>query len=146
MSTTRLKSTWTPQQFAAAGVSPYAVEQAEDDGVPQHVAPSVSERLTLAGVAEQLGVAVTREAFEQIGKLGQGQQRSSTAALWIAVAALGIVVVMLGGAFGVHLLGDESTRARTARTECHVDWLVRRAVAEDAGLPPPSFSPLECMP
>jgi hypothetical protein len=58
-------------------------------------------------------------------------------ALWIVVAAMAV-----GGV--LHVLGDGTLRDKVDRTECHVEWLVERAVAEDRGQPPPPFSPLAC--
>jgi hypothetical protein len=59
--------------------------------------------------------------------------------LWLAVAA-----AYVGGV--LHVMGDGSLRAKVERTECHVTWLVERAVAEDRGEPAPPFSPLGCVP
>mgnify|MGYP003406262659 CR=1 FL=1 len=79
----------------------------------------------LPGAAQRLGVI----------KLGPGG--GHIIALWIVLGA-GIV----GGV--VHVMGDGTLRAKVDRTECHVEWLVERAVAEDRGEPPPPFSPLAC--
>ena len=60
------------------------------------------------------------------------------------IAALWLVFVGLTTAFVLHMLGDGTLRDQVQRTECHVEWLVERAVAEDRGLPAPQFTPLAC--
>lgn len=65
---------------------------------------------------------------------------------WVTVglAVLYLLVVVHAAAFGMHLVGDGTVRKKTDRTECLVEWLVERSVAEDRGEPKPSFSPLGC--
>jgi hypothetical protein len=58
-------------------------------------------------------------------------------ALWIVVGAVTVALVS-------HLVGDGTVRSTAKRSECLVEWLVERAVAEDRGEPPPPFSPLGC--
>jgi hypothetical protein len=67
-------------------------------------------------------------------KLGPG---GHILALWIVLGA-----AIVGGV--MHIIGDGSLRSKVDRTECHVEWLVERAVAEDRGEPAPPFSPLGC--
>lgn len=73
----------------------------------------------------------------RLGALKLGPGGGHIVALWI-VLATGIV----GGV--VHVIGDGSLRAKVDRTECRVEWLVERAVAQDLGQPAPPFSPLAC--
>lgn len=84
-----------------------------------------------ADPVERVAVAVTREALKQLTRstTGRGQ--------WAAIIAL-------AAAFAMHIVGDGTVRANAERTECLVEWLVNRAVAEDQGQPPPQLSPLAC--
>lgn len=113
-------------------------------GVP-HGAPT-EPHATVNGVVQsehvQIAIAVAREfaagapaVVEKLGKTG-GQ--------WVAIGMLTIVVGGLSAAFGLHLLGDGTLRAKVDRTECHVEWLVEREVAKDRGEPLPAFHPLAC--
>ena len=96
-------------------------------------------------------VAVVDHVFDRLptvagrlSKLGPISPGGHIIALWIVVA-----VAICGGVF--HVMGDgtlrakvERTEAKVDRTECYVEWLVERAVAEDRGEPPPPFSPQGC--
>jgi hypothetical protein len=72
-----------------------------------------------------------------VAKVKRSGPSGHIAAQWVVLGALTI-------AFALHVLGDGSLRSKVDRTECHVEWLVERAVAEDRGEPPPPFSPLSC--
>lgn len=52
--------------------------------------------------------------------------------LWVIVAALAV-------GFVAHVVGDGTVKAKADRTEELVEWLVRRAIAEDAGKEPPPY-------
>jgi hypothetical protein len=112
-------------------MGPIKLDAASPTGAPQPawvpVVDHVLERLPI--VLDRLPALAT--SLKRSGASGH------IAALWIVVAGLTVGLV-------VHIAGDESLRAKVDRTECHVEWLVERAVAEDRGEPPPPFSPLAC--
>ena len=83
---------------------------------------------------------LTAVADHVMGQMPAGSGGGRT----VAIAILYLLVVVHAAAFGAHLVGDGSVKAKAARTECLVEWLVERAVADDQGKPPPPFSPLSC--
>lgn len=78
-------------------------------------------------------VRVAERVIDRLGKGPTGHVRL----LWLAVGAL-------TAAFGAHLVGDGTVKAKASRTECLVEFLVERELARDRGEPPPPFSPLAC--
>jgi len=85
-------------------------------------------------VIDRFGTSVLPAIATRIKRSGPD---GHIAVLWCAFGAL-----TLG--FVLHVLGDGTLRAKVDRTECHVNYLVERAIAEDRGEPPPPFSPLAC--
>lgn len=83
---------------------------------------------------------LTAVADHVIGQMPAGSGGGRT----VAIAVLYLLVVVHAAAFGAHLVSDGTTKAKADRTECLVEWLVERAVAEDQAKPPPPFSPLSC--
>lgn len=84
-------------------------------------------------------IAITDYVIAKVPAAGGGGR-----GMGVAVAVLYLFVVVHAAGFVAHLVGDGTVKARAARTDCHVVWLVMRAVADDRGEPPPPFDPLAC--
>jgi hypothetical protein len=63
---------------------------------------------------------------------GPGGPSGHIIALWIVLAA---TVVALAS----HIVGEGTVRAKLDRMEKIVEWLGKRAIAEDRGAPPPEY-------
>jgi hypothetical protein len=111
-------------------------------GVPFQVqGPDVTETYSVVPPVPQMPPVDTMERWagavlrQGIKEMSKGGSRG----LWAAVVLLGALIVGQWTAFAIHIAGDGSVREEARSTRVLVLWLVRRAHAEDNGLPPPAF-------
>lgn len=92
----------------------------------------------------QMAVAVAREFADRAPAVVERVSKMGTSGLWAAVIFLAASQGVQVAAFLLHLQGDGTLRNQVDRTECHVDYLVDRALATDRGDPPPQYQPRSC--
>lgn len=98
----------------------------------------VHESTVKSGAPLPEWVAVADHVIDRLpaitAKLGGVGPGGHTLLQWVAIVALAVGLVM-------HVVGDGTVREEAKKTNRLVEWLVRRAIAEDNGEPPPPFDP-----